>query len=109
MSILALIALVFVFSASAHPAEEQGMTCSISDAPIFEILYLLLVICITAADKTTGQPEVAVNVEKRAEERDGWLLQLKEKFDQIPEHVKAELEKEVRIYKMKKEEERAQQ
>ena len=70
---------------------------------------MLLVICITAAVKTTGQPEVAVNVEKRAEERDGWLLQLKEKFDQIPEHVKAELEKEVRIYKMKKEEERAQQ
>ena len=52
---------------------------------------------------------MAVNVEKRAEERDGWLLALKEKFDQIPEHVKAELEKEVRIYKMKKEEERAQQ
>ena len=75
----------------------------------FKSYYFLLVICITAAVKTTGQPEVAVNVEKRAEERDGWLLQLKEKFDQIPEHVKAELEKEVRIYKMKKEEERAQQ
>jgi hypothetical protein len=27
MSILALIALVFAFSASAHPVEEQGMIC----------------------------------------------------------------------------------
>ena len=71
--------------------------------------YLLLVICITAAVKTTGQPEVAEPAAKHAEEREGWLLQLKEKFDQIPAHVKAELEKEVRLYNMKKEEERAQQ
>nr|CAH0107568.1 unnamed protein product [Daphnia galeata] len=83
MSILALIALVFAFSASAHPVEEQV--------------------------KTTGQPEVAEPAAKRAEERDGWLLALKETYDQIPAHVKAELKKEVRLYNMKKEEERAQQ
>jgi hypothetical protein len=71
--------------------------------------YLLLVICITAAVKTTDQPEGAESAAKRAEEREGWLLQLKEKFDQIPEHVKAELEKEAKIYKMKKGEEFAQQ
>ena len=81
----------------------------ISDAPIFEILYLLHVICITAVVKTTGQPEVAEPAAKRAEERDGWLLALKETYDQIPAHVKAELKKEVRLYNMKKEEERAQQ
>jgi hypothetical protein len=71
--------------------------------------YLLLVICITAVVKTTGQPEVAEPAAKRAEERDGWLLALKETYDQIPAHVKAELKKEVRLYNMKKEEERAQQ
>ena len=71
--------------------------------------YLLLVICITAAVKTTDQPEGAESAAKRAEERDGWLLALKETYDQIPAHVKAELKKEVRLYNMKKEEERAQQ
>jgi len=52
---------------------------------------------------------VAEPAAKRAEERDGWLLALKETYDQIPAHVKAELKKEVRLYNMKKEEERAQQ